>query len=436
MPSSDGSPAAGRLQRPFHASRRSAIRASLFPGNVIPQAHLDPVAQTRAGTGSASQRRRQPALLHARRQDRPITSTWSRVDHQFSPRQQLSGRYFFDGLDIPAILDQSNILTAIANRRWQSQSAVANYTFTASPTLLSNTSLSYNRASNIATQPDFPGSSRVRHQRADPFQSAPPSAWASPSTSATPTMRSTACRATSTTSSIPGRGFADVINSNLALTFCASRASSIRIFSRMAISPSAAASPETTWPISCIGKPSAFTQITVLYNSLIRNLYGLYVQDTFKVNRHLTLNLGVRWNPFIPFTDSFARQISQWNEPAYQANVRSTRFPNLPPGQLAAGDPGVPEGRGGGCVGIIRSASGLCLGCVRQRQDEHPRRLRAVPRPDCRRSLTIARLPRRPTRSASTSQRRSAPRIPTVAIPTRSPFRGRFRPLRRFPRHS
>ena len=52
-----------------------------------------------------------------------------------------------------------------------------------------------------------------------------------------------------------------------------------------------------------IGKPSAFSQITVLYNSLIRNLYGTYVQDTFRVNSHLTLNLGVRWNPFIPFTD-------------------------------------------------------------------------------------------------------------------------------------
>ena len=31
------------------------------------------------------------------------------------------------------------------------------------------------------------------------------------------------------------------------------------------------------------GKPSAFTQITTLYNNLMRNLYGLYVEDNFKV---------------------------------------------------------------------------------------------------------------------------------------------------------
>ena len=64
------------------------------------------------------------------------------------------------------------------------------------------------------------------------------------------------------------------------------------------------------------GKPSAFTQITTLYNNLVRNLYGLYVEDNFKVSRRLTLNLGLRWNPFIPFTDFAGRQFSQFNEAA------------------------------------------------------------------------------------------------------------------------
>ena len=32
-----------------------------------------------------------------------------------------------------------------------------------------------------------------------------------------------------------------------------------------------------------IGKPSAFNQITPLYVNLLRNLYGLYLQDDFKV---------------------------------------------------------------------------------------------------------------------------------------------------------
>ena len=91
------------------------------------------------------------------------------------------------------------------------------------------------------------------------------------------------------------------------------------------------------------GKPSAFTQISTLYDNLVRNLYGLYVQDNWKVSRRVTLNLGLRWNPFIPFTDVPLSQISVFSETAYRAGTRSRRFPTLPPGQLVGGDPGVPE---------------------------------------------------------------------------------------------
>ena len=55
----------------------------------------------------------------------------------------------------PTIVDPKNVLTAVASRRWQSQSAVLNYTWTLSPSLLTSTSLSYNRASNIAHRAGF-----------------------------------------------------------------------------------------------------------------------------------------------------------------------------------------------------------------------------------------------------------------------------------------
>jgi len=102
-----------------------------------------------------------------------------------------------------------------------------------------------------------------------------------------------------------------------------------------------------------LGRPSAFAQINPLYNNLIRNLYGAYLQDNFKINRRLTLNLGVRWNPFIPFTDVPTNQISQFNDAAYRAGTRSQRFPNLPPGQLAAGDPGVPKSGVNAAYGVF-----------------------------------------------------------------------------------
>ncbi len=313
-----------------------------FAGNVIPQARLDAVAQRvlqlvplpNAGGN----------LLFYTRADKQTDNQYLvKVDHQLSPRQQLSGRYFFDGLDIPAIPDKSNILSAIANRRWQSQSAVANYTFTASPTLLSSTSLSYNRASIVATQPDFPGHREFGINV--------------PTLSVGTTFRMSITQYFANSYNALYRVPRNQYNFQHSWTWIRGRhqlefgADILR--EQSILDQDFLSDGNFTFggrfsgdnlADFMIGKPSAFSQITVLYNSLIRNLYGTYVQDTFRVNSHLTLNLGVRWNPFIPFTDSFARQISQWNEPAYQANVHSTRFPNLPPGQLAAGDPGVPEG--------------------------------------------------------------------------------------------
>ncbi len=313
-----------------------------FADNMIPRARLDPVAQRvlqlvplpNAGGN----------LLRYQRADKQTGAQYLvKVDHQFSTRHQLSGRYFFDELKIPAIPDKSNILTAIANRRWQSQSAVANYTFMASPTLLSNTLLSYNRVSNIATQPDFPGHREFGINV--------------PTLSAGSTFRMNINQYFSNSYNAIYRVPRNQYNFQHSWTWIRGRhqvefgADVLReqsILDQDFLSDGnftfAGRFSGDNLADFVIGKPSAFSQITVLYNSLIRNLYGMFVQDTFKVNRHLTLTLGVRWNPFIPFTDSFAQQISQWNEPAYKANVRSKRFPNLPPGQLAAGDPGVPEG--------------------------------------------------------------------------------------------
>ena len=128
-----------------------------FPGNIIPQSRLDPVAQRvleYLPTASAAD-----GLIFYQRANKETDNQYlARVDHQFSSKHQLSGRYFFDTLKIPSIIDPQNILTAVANRRWLSQSAVANYTVTVSPTVLVNTSLSYNRASAVQTQPEgFPG---------------------------------------------------------------------------------------------------------------------------------------------------------------------------------------------------------------------------------------------------------------------------------------
>jgi len=50
------------------------------------------------------------------------------------------------------------------------------------------------------------------------------------------------------------------------------------------------------------------------------------------------VNLGLRWDPFIPYSDNLGRT------ECFLAGVQSSRFPNAPRGYLYAGDPGCPGG--------------------------------------------------------------------------------------------
>jgi hypothetical protein len=68
------------------------------------------------------------------------------------------------------------------------------------------------------------------------------------------------------------------------------------------------------------------------------NIFNLFVNDSMKLSRRFTLDLGVRWEPFFPYTDELGK-MSTW-----APGEQSTRFVNAPVGVLYPGDPGLPEG--------------------------------------------------------------------------------------------
>ena len=69
---------------------------------------------------------------------------------------------------------------------------------------------------------------------------------------------------------------------------------------------------------------------------------GVYVQDSYKISGRLTVNLGLRYEPALPWREIKGR-VEQFRLSGLIAGVHSTRFPNAPAGVYFPGDPGVPE---------------------------------------------------------------------------------------------
>jgi hypothetical protein len=84
-----------------------------------------------------------------------------------------------------------------------------------------------------------------------------------------------------------------------------------------------------------LGRPNTFTQGAPNAGSPRTLEFAAYVQDDWKVSKRLTLNLGLRWDPWLPYED-FKHAISQ-----FRPGQQSTVFPTAPPGYVFPGDAGV-----------------------------------------------------------------------------------------------
>ncbi|HEV2325650.1 MAG TPA: carboxypeptidase regulatory-like domain-containing protein, partial [Terracidiphilus sp.] len=71
------------------------------------------------------------------------------------------------------------------------------------------------------------------------------------------------------------------------------------------------------------------------------NFWGFYANDDFHATRKLTLNFGLRYEPYFPWKEIKGR-VEQFSIANYNAGVKSQKYPNAPPGLLFAGDRGVP----------------------------------------------------------------------------------------------
>lgn len=91
------------------------------------------------------------------------------------------------------------------------------------------------------------------------------------------------------------------------------------------------------------GTLSSFQDANITHDNERWNYFGIYAQDTWKATKRLTLNYGLRWEPY--FAGRILNdQVTHFDMAKFLNNVHSTVYPNGPAGTLFPGDAGFDTG--------------------------------------------------------------------------------------------
>lgn len=100
-----------------------------------------------------------------------------------------------------------------------------------------------------------------------------------------------------------------------------------------------------------LGLPDYYNLQTEVSSRLRSNAFDAYAQDNYKITQRVTIDAGIRWEPFLPPVDNLNDQICY--DPTFTA--QSKYYPTAPPGILFPGPPTGSGSLGQGDTGCPRS---------------------------------------------------------------------------------
>jgi outer membrane receptor protein involved in Fe transport len=264
-----------------------------------------------------------------------------RGDQQIGGNNRLTARWFRSFGETPAFLDPNNYLSQITGRTWLNQSVSVTDTHTFSPTFINQALFSFNRTDGNNV-PIYPPQSftdlgvNIFNDDKPQWYVSVQGYWGTLNTGDTnrflrdewqvsDTARWTRGPHQFSFGGEYGRGADDVTNN-------------FRANGRFTFNGGSAPFTGDSFADFLIGKFASMQQGAGEYRNTRFNRMALFFEDSWKTTPRFTLNLGLRWEPFFPYTDVNGR-LAAWH-PGQQ----SQRYVNAPLGVVFPGDPGVPEG--------------------------------------------------------------------------------------------
>ncbi|HKA01980.1 MAG TPA: carboxypeptidase regulatory-like domain-containing protein, partial [Candidatus Solibacter sp.] len=311
-----------------------------FPGNIIPLDRLDPAALAlekmlpQAG-GNGQIRYVQP-------DSQMFNELLTRVDHQLTSHDRLTGRYFYDRFTAAAQFDPRNLLRYSDSSTIVSQNAVLSDTHVFSPTLLNEANLSYSRVGAGRMAPDgAPSMSSLGIKEYDAglkaIQNVQVTGFFTIGSDPPSKFVRNGYRLRNDLTWIRGAHSFSFGGSVQRELYDVRNATNIPGDFRFN-----ATNTKYAPAAFLIGQLNQLTQGSGQFFVNRNNFYGFYFQDDYHVSRRLTVNIGLRFEPFFPW-HSLDGRVMEFDPAAYQQGTTSKVFTNAPKGLLFPGDPGVPK---------------------------------------------------------------------------------------------
>jgi hypothetical protein len=327
-----------------------------FPGGVIPATRIDPTAYkfvaalmplSNNSTGGYTFNAPVAANLDDLNEDQYL----GRIDHNFSQKDLLFGRYYYNQ-DLSTGIGSDNIPGLPHQKYFRNQSVALDYIHTFSPNMINTAVFGFNR---------------VGHHRG-PTASLGWDSFGGPATTATTGVPSDLY--TSISGSVgTGDGtyvqnrqtwqytdYLSLVRGKHTMSFGGDfRRENVNRIEDYLTDPDFNFNGQysgSSLSDLLLGLPDYYNLQTEVSSRLRHNAFDTYAGDNYKVTQRVTIDAGIRWQPFSPPVDNLNDQICF--DPTFTKH--SAYYPTAPPGLLFPGPPVGSGSLGQGDPGCPRSA--------------------------------------------------------------------------------